>query len=194
MPVFHPGPAAQAQPAGVASGGDPVAGGGGQTVAEGDGGGAAGARNGGGQPVQSGALVEFGDEVVGGCQQDGVAACGHIVCPGVVGHVGGDVVGADMHPVVVEVERQTGRVAVAQCEAGRTFGFADVGVGEAHHGVQGERVVARGDVAQHSAGGDGGQLLVVADQAHAGAGCDSLIWPQGDGSKWLHLCGGGVSL
>jgi hypothetical protein len=25
-------------------------------------------------------------------------------------------------------------------------------------------------------------------------GCDSLIWPQGDGSKWLHLCGGGVSL
>jgi hypothetical protein len=25
-------------------------------------------------------------------------------------------------------------------------------------------------------------------------GYDSLIWPQGDGLKWLHLCGGGVSL
>ena len=25
-------------------------------------------------------------------------------------------------------------------------------------------------------------------------GCDSLIWPQGGGLKWPHLCGGGVSL
>lgn len=26
------------------------------------------------------------------------------------------------------------------------------------------------------------------------SGCDSRSWPQGDGSKWRHLCGGGVSL
>ena len=26
------------------------------------------------------------------------------------------------------------------------------------------------------------------------SGCDSRSWPQGDGSKWRQLCGGGVSL
>jgi hypothetical protein len=26
------------------------------------------------------------------------------------------------------------------------------------------------------------------------SGCDSLIWPQEDGLKWPHLCGGGVWL
>jgi len=26
------------------------------------------------------------------------------------------------------------------------------------------------------------------------SGCDSRSWPQGDGPKWRHLCGGGVSL
>lgn len=32
------------------------------------------------------------------------------------------------------------------------------------------------------------------DATALAGGCDSLIWPQGDGLKWLHLRGGGVSL
>ena len=42
-------------------------------------------------------------------------------------------------------------------------------MGEAHDGAQCDGVVAFGEVAQDAAGGDRRQLLVVADEAHAGA-------------------------
>ena len=41
-------------------------------------------------------------------------------------------------------------------------------VGEPYDGAQGDGVVGVGEVAQDAAGRDGGELLVVADEAHAG--------------------------
>ena len=121
-----------------------------------------------GEPVEAGAFVELGDQVVGGGQQDGVAAGGAVGGPRCVGHVGGGGIGADMDTVVVDVEADSGGVTGADGQAGGGFGFPGFGVGEAHDGAQGDGVVALGQVAQDAAGGDGGQLLVIADQAHAG--------------------------
>ena len=88
--------------------------------------------------------------------------------PGLVGHVGGGALGADMDPLVVDVEADRGRVTGAQREAGGGFGLPGFGVGEAHHGAQGDGVAGLGEIAQHTAGREGGQLLVIADEAHAG--------------------------
>ena len=164
VPVFHPSVTGfEAQPAGVFAGGYPVAGRGGQPVAEGDGG--RGGATTVGETVQAGPFVELGDLFVGGCKQDGVAPGCDVGGPGGIGHVGGVLVGADMHTPVVDVVGDAGGVALAHRQTGRAF----AGIGEPHHRREGQGFVACGDVADHPAGRDGGQLLVVADQAHAGS-------------------------
>ncbi|ETA89980.1 hypothetical protein O984_24665 [Mycobacterium avium 05-4293] len=139
------------------AGGDPVAGRGGQAVGQGDGGRrvcAAGGGGGGGEPVEAGAFVELGDQIVGGGQQDGVTTGGAVGGPRGVGHVGGGGVGADMDAVMVDVEADSGGVSGADGQAGGGFGLAGFGVGETHDGAQRDGVVGLGEVAQHTAGRD----------------------------------------
>ena len=119
----------------------------------------------GGEAVGAGAGVEVVDDVVGGGEQEAVARRRPVGPPRSVGHVGGGFVGADVDAVVVDVEADAGGVGVVQRQPGGGFG----GGVEPHDFGQGERVGGFGDVAQHPAGRDRGQLAVVADQAHAGA-------------------------
>ena len=166
--VAHVVGGADPQPAGVAAGADDVAGRGAQRVGEGDFGDPTGrgvTRGGVGEPVVAGAVVEGGDEVVGGGQQQRVAAGGAVGAPAGVGQLRGGRVGADMHAAVVDEERQRGGIAVAQMPGGLGFG----GVLKPHHLDQGAGAVFAADVAQHPAGGDRCQLLVVADEPNAGA-------------------------
>ena len=71
----------------------------------------------------------------------------------------------DVDPAGVDVEPDPGRVAGADREGGGGFGL----VAEADQLGQGDRAGAGLDVAQHPAGGDGGQLPVVPDEADTGA-------------------------
>ena len=75
-----------------------------------------------------------------------LAARGKIGTPSLVGHVGSECVGADMDSLVVEIERDAGRVAAAQRQAGRSFGLATVGVAEPDDLRTGQRIVAGGEV------------------------------------------------
>ena len=118
-----------------------------------------------GEAVGSGPLVEVADQVVGGGEHDGVQAGGAVDLPGREHRLrhGGEV--ADVDPALVEVEAERFGSSVAQCEGGGTLG----GVAEAQQLAQVHRAVAGLDVAEHAAGADRGQLLVVPDQAHAAA-------------------------
>ena len=72
-----------------------------------------------------------------------------------------------MHAVVVDVVAQPVGVAGAQRQGGGGFG---VGV-EPHQLRERQGVGFVGDIADDSARGDGGQLPVVADEAHTGTAC-----------------------
>lgn len=138
-----------------------------------------------GEPVEAGPFVELGDQIIGGGEQDGVTPGGAVGGPRGVGQVGGGGIGADVDAVVVDVEADSGGISGAHRQAGGGFGLAGFGVGEAHDGAQGDGVVALGQVAQDTAGRDRGQLLVVADEAHAGpAG-------KGVGDEGVEVCGRG---
>ena len=79
-----------------------------------------------------------------------------------------------MDPAGVEVEPDRLGQPVAQGEGGGALG----GVGEAHQLAQVQGAVGGGDVAQDPAGADGGELLVVTDQAdRAAAGGHVLDHP-----------------
>src|SRR6202011_512638 len=106
---------------------------------------------------------EHVDGVVGGGQQQGIAAGVEVGGPGVIGHVGGRGVGADVDAVVVDVVADAGGVQGAQCQRGRAFG----GGGESDQLREGECVGVGGDVAQDAARRDRRQLPVVTDQSHA---------------------------
>ena len=87
--------------------------------------------------------------------------------------MGGGGVGVDdVDASVVEVEPERPGITGAEGEAGVGFG----GVGETHHLVEVEGAVFGGDVAQDAAGADRSELLVVADEADAGA----LVETEGD--------------
>ena len=80
-----------------------------------------------------------------------------------------------MDAAAVGVERDRRRVAVAQREGGGCFGVVEaaVGVAEAVDFAEGDGADLVGDVAQDAAGGDRGELPVVADEPHlAAAGGD----------------------
>lgn len=95
-------------------------------------------------------LVEFGHQIVGGGQQQGVVVLLVVLSPGLECHVDGHRVGADMDALVVDVERDTRRITLAQSESGLGFG----GRGEPHHLRQGDGSAVVGEVAQHASGAD----------------------------------------
>ena len=66
-----------------------------------------------GEAVASGAAVQFGDQLAGGRQHDGVPAGGSVGRPGGVGVVGDGGQVADVDPSVVDVVGEGGRVTVA---------------------------------------------------------------------------------
>ena len=124
-----------------------------------------------GEAVGLGPCVEAGDEVAGGCEQNGVDPGPAVGGPGVVGLLGdgGDV--PDVDAALVGVEAEGAGVALAQREGGGRLGA----VVEAAHLRQGGRADGLCDVAQHAAGADCTELLVVADQAHAAAAADDVV-------------------
>ena len=162
--VFHPSVAAlEAQPAGVFAGGDPVAGRGGQPVAEGDGG--RGACAAAGEAVEAGAFVElrrpvrwWGRAGLRPARRRGRRPRRRRPCRR-------RLVGADMHAPVVDVEADAGGIAVAHARLAALS--AGSGSGPPSTGCRASWRAAMS--LHHPAGRDRGQLLVVADQAHAGA-------------------------
>jgi hypothetical protein len=73
-----------------------------------------------------------------------------------------------MNPAVIKIEVERPWVAVAERE--RCLGFGRVG--EAVQLAQAERAVGVGDVAQHTAGADRGELLIITDQPDTGTAVD----------------------
>ena len=112
------------------------------------------------ETMRPGTAVDFGDQVAGGGDHDRVEPSRSVGNPSVerILNCGGDV--ADMDPAVSEVEVERPRVAVADGERGRSF----TRVGEAVQLTQAQRAVGVADVAQHTAGADRGELLIIPDQ------------------------------
>ena len=123
-----------------------------------------------GESVAAGSLVELGDEFAGGGEHDRVQPCGAVVLPGgehLFGD-GGEV--ADVDPLVVEIEPDRLSPAVAQGEGGGGFGR----VAEPQRLGEPDRPVGGLDVAEHPAGTDRGELLVIADQPDTAAPLDDV--------------------
>ena len=134
------------------------------------------------ESVGAGLLVELADQLAGGGEHDRVQPRGTVGLPGrehVLGH-GGQV--ADVHPVAVEVEAQGLGLALAQRQRGGAFGR----VGEPDELGQLQRAVGGADVAQHAAGADRGELLVVADQADAAAALEDVLHGDVQGERVGH--------
>jgi hypothetical protein len=125
----------------------------------------------GGEPVVAGALVELADQLPGGGEHDRIEAAAPVGLPGREDFFGerGEV--ADMHSSLVEVEAERFGPAVAEGEGGGAFG----GVGEPVQLSKPDRSVGVGDVAEHPASADRGELLVVTDQPNTAAASDDEI-------------------
>ncbi|SHQ63950.1 Uncharacterised protein [Mycobacteroides abscessus subsp. abscessus] len=143
--------------------------------------GAAWAAPGAGNAVGLGALIEFGDRRSGGRQHDAVDALIDVGTPRGVGHVRGGRIGADVHALIVEIEAQGGRIGLAQRQTSGRFGR----VGEPNNGRQGGCPGDVSDVAQDTAGTDGGELLIVADEHDRGAAAACM------GDEGIEVQGGG---
>ncbi len=94
-----------------------------------------------------------------------------------VGLVGAGAEVADVDAAAVGVERDRRRVALAQREGGGGFGVVEaaVGVAEAMHFAEGDGADLVGDVAQNAAGGDRGELPVVADEPDLSAAGGDVV-------------------
>jgi len=136
-----------------------------------------------GEPVGAGADVQAGGQLPGRGQHDRVEAGGPVGRPGGVGVVGDRGQVPDVDPVLVDVEPDAGGVAGADGQAGGGLGL----VTEPDQLGEGDRADGGLHVAQHTTGGDGGQLPVVADEADAGAPAEG---EPGDGGE---VAGGGHS-
>jgi len=110
--------------------------------------------------MAAGSTVEFGDQVAGGGEHDRVEPSCPVGKPCVERILGGGGEVADMDPAVIKVEVERPRVAVAEGERGCRLG----GVGEAMQFGQPEGAVGVADVAQHAAGADRAELLIITDQ------------------------------
>jgi len=122
------------------------------------------------QAVSAGLLVQLADQIAGRGEHDRVQAGGAVGLPGgedLLGH-GGQV--ADVDPVAVEVETERLALALAQGQRRCALG----GVGEPDELGQLQRAVGGSDVAQHAAGADRGELLVVTDQADAATALEDV--------------------
>ena len=78
---------------------------------------------------------------------------------------------ADVDPVLVEVEPEGFRPSLPQSEGGRRFGR----IAEPEEFGEPHRPVLALDVAEDAAGADGGELLVVADQADTATPTDDEL-------------------
>ena len=111
------------------------------------------------------------DQFAGRGQHDRVQAVAAVGLPGVEDGVegGGGVADVDALPVEVEAERFGS--AVAEGEGGGGLG----GVGEPVQFGEPDRAVAGLDVAEHPAGADRGELLIITDQPDAAAAADDEL-------------------
>ncbi len=117
-------------------------------------------------------VVELGDEVAGGGEHDRIQPCSPVGRPGgqdLAGD-GGGVGRVESFGVGVEGER--GGVAVAEGEGGGGFG----GVGEPEDFFEPGGAVGGGEVGEDAAGGDGGELVGVPDEADAAAKAGAHGW------------------
>jgi hypothetical protein len=121
--------------------------------------------------VVAGALVEAADKLAGRGQHDGVEALAAVVLPCVEDAVegGGGVADVDALPVKVEAERFG--LAVTQGEGGSGFG----GVGEPVQLGEPDRAITGLDVAEHPAGTDRGELLIITDQPDTATAADDEL-------------------
>ena len=116
-------------------------------------------------------LVEPADQLPGRSQHDRIEATAAVVLPGVEDGVegGGGVADVDASPVQVEAERFGS--AVAEGEGGGGLGR----VGEPVQLGEPEGAVAGLDVAEHPAGADRGELLIITDQPDAATAADDEL-------------------
>ena len=135
------------------------------------------------EPIGSRTGVQLRHDLPGRGQQHRVESGSTVGRPRLVGRVGDGTEVADVDAVVVGVVPERGGVAVADREGDRGLG----GVTEAAHLGEGGRAHRDGDVAQHPAGTDRGELLVVTDQPHQTASHRDV--PDGRGE----VGGGGLS-
>ncbi len=131
---------------------------------------------GGREAMLAGANVQLGDQVAGGGEHDAVPVGGPVGRPGGEQVLDGGGLVADMNAVLVEVVAERGRVTGADGEGGGAFG----GVAEPDHRGKRDRAVGLGQVTQDAAGGDRGELLVVADQPNRAAAADDPLDRRGE--------------
>ena len=123
------------------------------------------------EPVRAGTGVQLGDKLSGGGDHDRVEPSGPVGNPSGERILSGGGHVADMDPAVIKVELQRRRVALAEGQRCCRFG----GVGEAMQLSQAEGAVDMGDVAEHTAGADRGELLIIANQADTRTPFDSEL-------------------
>jgi hypothetical protein len=123
------------------------------------------------ETMRPGTAVQLGDQVAGGGDHDRVEPSRSVGNPSVERILGGGGDVADMNPAVSKVEVERPRVAFAERERRCRFG----GVGEAVQFGKPEGAVGLGDVAQHTAGADRGELLIISDQADVRTAIDGEL-------------------
>ena len=165
--VFHPIGCADTQSAVVRPGDDQVADAGPVAVAQLD----LLARGRVGEAVVPRLLVEPADQLPGRSQHDRIETTAAVVLPGVENGVegGGRVADVDTSPVQVEAERFGSAVADGDAGGGLCRVAEAVQLGEP------EGAMARLDVAEHPAGADRGELLIITDQPDAAAAADDEL-------------------
>ena len=123
------------------------------------------------ETMRAGTAFEFGDEVPGGSEHDRVEPGRSVGNPSVecILRGGGEV--ADMDAAVIKVEVECRWFAFSEGERCCRFG----GVGEAVQLGEAEGAVGVCDVAQHTAGADRGELLIISDQSDTRTAIDGEL-------------------
>jgi hypothetical protein len=121
--------------------------------------------------VVPGALVEGADQLPGRSQHDRIETTAAVGLPAVEDGVEGGAGVADVDASPVQVEAECFGSAVADGESGGGL----CRVGEPVQLGQPERAVAGLDVAEHPAGTDRGQLLIITDKPDAAAAADDEL-------------------
>ena len=132
----------------------------------------------------AGLLVQFGDQVADWGEHDRVQPTATVGAPCLEQVLGECGKGADVDALSVEVEAQRLRLSVSQRQGCGGFGgvLKSVQLGEP------DRAVAGLDVAQHTAGTDRGQLLIITDQPHTAAATDDELDGGVEGEGVGHPC------
>ena len=116
-------------------------------------------------------LVELADQFAGGGEHDRIEPVAPVGLPGVKDFVGERYGVPDVDASLVEVEAERFGPAVAEGEGCSAFG----GVGEPVQFGEPDGSVGVGDVAEHAAGADRGELLIVTDQPDTAAASDDEL-------------------